>query len=359
MNTYHFIGLVGFIIAVTTLIVQQLEHNRKNTWDIQELPVSRTWVWICRILVGALFLFSGFVKANDYMGFGYKLEEYFYVFSMSWMVPTAMFGAWFISVFEIAVGVAVLVGFRMRITAWLLLLMMVFFTFLTGYSAITGAVTDCGCFGDALKITPTESFLKDIILTLLIIPIFRVRKSIQPTPNVSVATFLTAFAFMVSGVYSYYCHENLPVVDYRAYKVGVDLNICTTQPGPDGIPKCKDWEPFPYESDEMPDLFAGKTLMIVMYDMDLAPPEQIKKTVELSNALQGSGTKVVMATSTGPSSLKGYVSEYQLPYPIIFMDQTVLKTIVRSTPGYMLLENGVIKGKWHYNNTPDVSQPPF
>src|SRR4051812_37722650 len=121
---------------------------------------------IARILVGALFIFSGFIKANDPMGFGYKLQEYFEVFNMHWMIPVASFLAIFICIFEMAVGVALLLGARVKLVLWLLSLMMVFFTFLTFYSAYYNKVTSCGCFGDAIPLTPWQSFYKDIILCI-------------------------------------------------------------------------------------------------------------------------------------------------------------------------------------------------
>jgi uncharacterized membrane protein YphA (DoxX/SURF4 family) len=119
---------------------------------------------IVRVLVGVLFIVSGLIKANDTMGFGYKLIEYFELFNMYAFVEYATGIAMFICIFEIMVGVTLLVGAFTRLTMWLLLLMIIFFTLLTGYSAVTGKITDCGCFGDAVKLKPVESFIKDIVL---------------------------------------------------------------------------------------------------------------------------------------------------------------------------------------------------
>jgi uncharacterized membrane protein YphA (DoxX/SURF4 family) len=116
-----------------------------------------------RFIVGVLFIISGLIKANDPLGFSYKLEEYFAVFGWDFFKPMALSLSVAITVFEIICGVAVLIGSRMRLFAWLLLLMILFFTFLTFYSAYFNKVTDCGCFGDALHLTPWQSFSKDII----------------------------------------------------------------------------------------------------------------------------------------------------------------------------------------------------
>ncbi|MEI6523595.1 MAG: DoxX family protein, partial [Bacteroidota bacterium] len=137
-------------------------------------------VAICRILVGVLFIISGLIKANDPIGFSYKLQEYFEVFGMEFFVPFALTLSVLITVFEIVCGVATLIGSRMKLFSWLLLLMIIFFTFLTFYSAYFNKVTDCGCFGDALHLTPWQSFTKDIVLLVWILPIFLWRNKIQP-----------------------------------------------------------------------------------------------------------------------------------------------------------------------------------
>ena len=142
-------------------------------------------VTIARIIVGNLFIFSGVVKANDPLGFSYKLEEYFVEFGMNWewlhsiLVPLAAA----LCIAEIIMGVAVLVGWRMKEISWSLLLMIGFFTILTGASAIFEIVRSCGCFGDAIPLTPWQSFFKDIILMVFILIIFAKRNVIKPWEN--------------------------------------------------------------------------------------------------------------------------------------------------------------------------------
>ena len=137
----------------------------------------KTLSWISRMLVGALFIVSGLIKANDAVGFSYKLEEYFTVFGTLWMNDYALILAAFVCILEIILGVAVIFGTRMVTVSWLLLLMIVFFTFLTFYSAYFNKVTDCGCFGDALKLTPWQSFTKDLVLLFFVLIIFIDRKN--------------------------------------------------------------------------------------------------------------------------------------------------------------------------------------
>jgi uncharacterized membrane protein YphA (DoxX/SURF4 family) len=345
-----------------------------------ELPFTHTLMWGIRIYIAILFTFSGFVKVNDYIGFSYKLEEYFQVFAEATPFLAGFWGfweglslplSWAISVFEMGLAMAILVGWHMRTTALLTLLMMIFFTFLTGYSAVTGKVTDCGCFGDALKLAPWESFTKDLIYMIMLVPLFLVRKHIKPIPNNLVATVITAVVVVGSGAYAFYCHENLPQVDYRAYRAGTDLNICTTQPGPDGLIKCKDWDEIYYKdfvaeakaatdsTYQKPGPIAplsGTTLMVIMYDMTKTDEAALKASGELARSLQGTGLQVLGATSTGPSQVAPMVEANNLPYPFSFRDATMLKTIVRSNPGYMLLKEGVVVKKWHHNNAPDKAE---
>lgn len=239
----------------------------------------RVITWISRVLVGSLFIVSGLIKANDPLGFAYKLQDYYLVFADQKLLSffnsglfmnTAVEMSIIICMIEVVLGIAVLFGVRMKIVGPILLLMIIFFTFLTGFSAITGEVTDCGCFGDALKLTPLESFYKDIVLLLLIIPIFWWRGKIvrnridEDLIVLAVALVLIAlFSFgviswgfplwmslvmfliilglkrlltpkqgdwAVSGVsllavlgFSVYCVSHLPVKDFRAYRQGNNL----------------------------------------------------------------------------------------------------------------------------------------
>ena len=134
---------------------------------------------ISRFLVGVLFIISGLIKANDTIGFSYKLAEYFEVFGMEWLSAFALLIAVSICVFEILLGTMLLIGSRIKFVSWSLLLMIVFFTFLTFFSAYFNKVTDCGCFGDALKLTPWQSFTKDMVLLFFILLLFKSQNKIQ------------------------------------------------------------------------------------------------------------------------------------------------------------------------------------
>jgi len=135
-----------------------------------------------RIFVGILFIISGLIKLNDPVGFSYKLAEYFSetVFNIPFLVPYTLALALFLVILEVVLGVMLLIGYKTKFTIWSLLLLIVFFTFLTFYSAYFDVVKDCGCFGDALKLTPWESFTKDLVLLVFILILFFNMKLVKP-----------------------------------------------------------------------------------------------------------------------------------------------------------------------------------
>jgi uncharacterized membrane protein YphA (DoxX/SURF4 family) len=365
MTGYQIVGIFFALLGLVSSGVLLYEWQKYRSLDLQKLPLTEVLIWVIRIAVGVLFIYSGFVKANDYVGFAYKLDEYFKVFGQhfpplkgffDFFIPLAEPLAWFISVFEIALAVALIVGWQMNLTAWLTLLMMVFFTVLTGYSHFTGAVTDCGCFGDALKLAPWESFTKDIILMVVLLPLFAVRRSIPPFPSGRMASLVTGMAFLTSGIFSYYCHENLPLIDYRPYQLGVDLNVCTTEITEEGYAKCKDWFPyFPDQSSSF-EILQGQTLMVIAYRLDKAPVDALQEAAALADELESNDIRVVLATATPSEQMRQITGQIGWQQPVTLMDETVLKTIIRSHPGYMLLDDGVIRHKWHHNNAPEVTE---
>src|ERR1700743_3746964 len=173
-----------------------------------------------RGLVGILFIFSGLVKADDPLGLSYKMQEFFEVWNIHFLDHLTLTFSMIMIVFEIVAGVAVLVGWRMRLFSWLLLVLMIFFTFLTGYAYLSGKVRECGCFGDCIPLTAGESFVKDIVLLALVLFLFVMRDRIRPLwpPVGSVAVLVAAALF--SFIFQGYVLKHLPVVDCLPYKKG-------------------------------------------------------------------------------------------------------------------------------------------
>lgn len=236
---------------------------------------------ISRILVGSLFIVSGLIKANDAIGFSFKLHDYFApdVLNIPFLIDYTYPLAAFICVAEIMLGLSVLVGAKMQLTSWSLLLMIIFFDGLTFYSAYFDKVKDCGCFGDALKLTPWESFSKDVVLLFFSVILFIFRKEITPNKNredlkyilpslVLIALFslgvtgwwfpvifsiivyalmflikrfdrnewrLLSLSLIASLIFTIYCYDHLPIKDFRAYKVNANISEGMVVP-PDALP---------------------------------------------------------------------------------------------------------------------------
>ncbi|MEJ7611021.1 MAG: BT_3928 family protein [Ferruginibacter sp.] len=185
-------------------------------------------VTAARILTGLLFIFSGLVKAIDPKGLAYKMQEFFEAWSNSGFMPGLMksFDHYALSfsvimiTLEVAVGVALLIGWQKKLTAVILLLLMLFFTFLTAYVLFTGKIRACGCFGDCLPLTPVQTFTKDIILLVLSLFILLNVKYIRPVAKPLFSTLYMIAATAAVLFLQWYVLRNLPVVDCLPYKPG-------------------------------------------------------------------------------------------------------------------------------------------
>lgn len=355
-------------------------------------------VTLSRILVGGLFIFSGLIKLNDPLGFAYKLEDYFApdVLNMEFLTPFALTLSVIIVVFEVWVGIAVLIGQFRKFTVWSLLLMILFFTFLTFYSAYFNKVTDCGCFGDAIKLTPWESFIKDVILLFFILILFFGRKHITPwftnmTRNLILITTLIVCFFVVNRVLNH-----LPYIDFRAYKVGTNIpeamhipenapkpvqeidwifeidgkeQIITTQgeyPAVNGtyvgvkdsrvidpgfIPAIQDFNIESEDGSVMEHFMQQeKLLMVLVYNVERANPKGFSHIKSLTDRAKQRGYTVIGLSASIGQPIEQLKKEHQLLFDFYFCDQTVLKTIVRSNPSVVELQRGTILQKAHWKD---------
>ncbi|MEI9912448.1 MAG: BT_3928 family protein [Bacteroidota bacterium] len=173
---------------------------------------------ITRIIVGVLFIFSGLIKANDPLGLSYKMQEFFELWGMEHFNSWTLLSSILMNAFEIIAGFALLLGWRIKLFSWLLLLLIVFFTFLTGYTYITGKPTNCGCFGDCIPISSQTSFLKDVVLTILIGFLFWHRNRIKPLFSNMVGTLSMLLITILSFGIQWYSLNYLPVVDCLPFK---------------------------------------------------------------------------------------------------------------------------------------------
>jgi len=190
---------------------------------------------IARVVVGVLFIFSGLVKANDPLGLSYKMQEFFEVWGIHWLDHFTLAFSLIMIVFEIVAGVAVLLGWRMRLFSWLLLLLIIFFTFLTGYAYLSGKVRECGCFGDCIPLTAGQSFTKDCVLLALILFLFAMKDRIRPVLNPVSSAAILILATIGSFGFQWHVLVHLPSVDCLPYRVHNNI-LEKMKPPPGAIP---------------------------------------------------------------------------------------------------------------------------
>ncbi len=184
----------------------------------------QTFLKILRWLVGLLFIFSGLIKANDPLGLSYKMQEFFDVWGMSFLSDYTLGLAYCMNLLEIITGIALLIKFPYKQTLWLLLGLILFFTFLTGYALFSGKIKTCGCFGDCLVLTPKISFIKDILLLISILLLLITHKKVKTNFSNSLGIFILLISTIGVGYGQYYVLQNLPFIDCLPYKVGNDIN---------------------------------------------------------------------------------------------------------------------------------------
>jgi uncharacterized membrane protein YphA (DoxX/SURF4 family) len=176
-----------------------------------------------RIFVGVLFIFSGLIKANDPLGLSYKMQEFFEIWHMDFLNSYTLVFSILMIAFEIIAGFAVILGWQFRLFSWLLFLLIIFFTFLTGYAVLSGKIKECGCFGDCIKLTAEQSFTKDLVLFLLIGFLLIKRDQIQSFFSPLVSIVLLLVVTIGSFAMQFYVLEHLPLFDCLPYKKGVDI----------------------------------------------------------------------------------------------------------------------------------------
>ena len=357
-------------------------------------------VGVSRIFVGVLFIISGLIKLNDPVGFSFKLGDYFApeVLNLPFLEPYALVIAVLVVILEVLLGVMLIVGYAKKITLWSLLLMIVFFTFLTFYSAYFNKVTDCGCFGDALKLTPWESFTKDVVLLILILFLYKGSRYIQPFFSKGVRSITIFISLILCLWLGLHVLEHLPVIDFRAYKVGTNITrgMQTPADAPAAVyqynwsfdvngqqktvinrgedPKIdgtllgvetsvlqKGYEPpihdFSIErdgTDYTTQMLEEENLLVVIaYNLDVSQNEGFISIKEATDTAIEKGYTVIGISASSTPETEKLAAKYDLDFKFYFCDMTALKTIIRSNPSIMSLEKGTILQKLHFN---DVDQ---
>jgi uncharacterized membrane protein YphA (DoxX/SURF4 family) len=371
---------------------------------------SSKLLWPARILVGLLFIFSGLIKLNDPLGFSYKLEEYFEVLNLVFLNPISVFISISLCALEVILGLFLLTGFYAKKVAWGLLLLIIFFTFLTFYSAAFDVVKTCGCFGDAIPLTPWQSFGKDLVLMVLIVFIFINRNFIKSTTNQKNSiTGISLAIIVLPNLFGLYTYTFLPIIDFLPYKEGA--NIIESMKIPAGAlqdefeiiytlknkntgekkeindkdyiatkiyadtnwvlesssepklikegyqPKIKDLNVFDSQGvTYTEEIFDNPyyNLVAVSWSLDKTNRKALGDINALAiNAKENFNTRSVFLTSNSPKDAEVLVKELKLLPDVFFADAVPLKSMVRSNPGLMLLKDGVVIKKWPSSALPN------
>lgn len=357
-------------------------------------------VQTCRYILAITFIFSGFVKGIDPLGTAYKLHDYFMAFGMEWMNPTTTTLAFILCASELSIGLLLFFGAGQRLGAWGAFIYMIAFTPLTLYLAIANPVSDCGCFGDALKLSNWQTFYKNIVFLFAAIVLFANRKNLICKHSAIWDFSMTILLVMLSFLPPTHGYRNLPAIDFRPYSVGTNLRdaLATPEDAPadiykttlyyqkDGVTKEFDETNYPWQDstwqfvDSKSELISkgytpeihdfilttsngvnatdsiinhdGYTFIVVAKRLNEMPQNGIDALVELNQKAKSSGIGLICATASPSNEISRFISNNG-SMDFVSGDETMLKTIVRSNPGILLLYNGTIIGKWHWRNIPD------
>lgn len=356
---------------------------------------------ISRAITGILFIFSGLIKAMDPHGLAYKMQEFYDVWStnhslaslMYWLSDVALPLAIIMITLEIIVGVGILLGIWKKFFTWLILLLIIFFAFLTGYAALSGKISTCGCFGDCIPLTSMESFIKDLVLLVLILILFFGRKYIIPLFTPSFDILLLVISTFLVIYYQWYNMRHLPTVDCLPFKTGGNVLQLRKMPA-DAVPDKKEYT-FVYEKNgkkqnftikDLPDsswTFVSREDILISKGKDNEPP------IKDFNLMTTSGNDTTEAVLTLDASyylffvkdfdntnywFDNFTRIYQhakqsnrLLYivtpqmtqannffntrndynvPVFSLDATAFKTAARTNPELYLMKGPVIKDKW-------------
>jgi uncharacterized membrane protein YphA (DoxX/SURF4 family) len=315
-------------------------------------------VQLSRIFVGAMFIFSGFVKLVDPIGSQYKFEEYFgeSVLNLEFLIPYALPFSIVLIIIEIMLGVALLLGYKPKSTVLSLLGLTSLFLFLTWYSAYYNKVTDCGCFGDAIKLTPWETFWKNVVLIgLILLLLLRVQNIKEIFPK-KLTSFLILFALVSFSYTTFHVLNHLPIIDFRAYAVGKNIKEGMKYPEDGSIPPVHDFMLEDTQNDLAPEILAmDKVLLVIVYNASKSYRKGFAEIKKIADQAINKGYNVYGVSASFEDDLILIQNNYDLPFNFLFCDETTLKTMIRANPGIMTLSKGTVTGKWNWNDIDDIN----
>lgn len=362
----------------------------------------KVWVNICRFVLAVVFIFSGFVKAIDPFGSFYKIQDYLTAFNLISWFP----GYWpllfavLLAAVEFCAGIYLFLGIRRKISSTLAFLLMLVMTPLTLYLALADPVSDCGCFGDALVLTNWQTFGKNVVLLVAAVTVFRQWREITRFITLKMEWIFSMYTILFVFALSAYCLRNLPLLDFRPYKIGTNIKAGMEIPEgaklsvlettfvmekdgkrkeftldnyPDStwtfvetrtIVKEKGYEP-PIHDFAMQSLTSGTditdsvltsrgyTFLLVAHRIEEADDSNIDLINEIYDYSVEHGYGFYALTSSPEDAIALWCDRTGAEYPFCQMDDITLKTIIRSNPGLLLIKDGTILNKWSDSQLPD------
>ena len=353
-----------------------------------------------RLLIGVVFIFSSFVKGIDPLGTVYRMEDYFLAFNMPSLFPAALPLTILLCAVEFMVGISLFFNLWIRRISWVLLLMMTYFTVLTFFDAVYNLVPDCGCFGDALKMTNVQTFIKNIVLMVFVIPVFAWRNKYRGLLKVPASVIVLALFTAGFTALSIHSYRTLPLIDFMAWKVGNRVNkteakpvtfyvtyknqktgeekeyVSPNYPWNDSI-WLDEWI-FHSQRVDDPNLNEGIVLrvedqygsdltasildnpdyqfILVAYDLKKSDRDGLVRILPLYKKAMADGYSFVCLSNSLPEEIRVFRMDNGFAFDIYNADDIVLKTMVRSNPGLILLKDGVVLAKWPFRSFPTYEE---
>ena len=361
--------------------------------------MKKVIVNICRLVLAVAFIFSGFVKAVDPLGTKYKISDYLSVWGIEKFIPDALTitASVALATFEFTVGILLLFSIRRRLMSKLALIFMSLMTLLTIWIAIANPVEDCGCFGDALILSNVETLVKNVILLAAAIVVacapLMMRRFISKNNQWIVTNYTLLFILVIAAIGL----TNLPVLDFRPYKMGADIKKATTLPEGAKLPEYrttfileKNGERKEFDVDNYPDSTwtfidsktekiadgdtpeitdfsveqkgeditqdilsdTSYTFLLVSPFLEQADDTELDDINTIYEYCVDNGYKFYCLTASNEDAINRWIDITGAEYPFCSTDETTLKTVVRSNPGLVLLKDGVVINKWSHNRLP-------
>lgn len=351
-----------------------------------------------RIFVGLVFIFSSFVKGVDPLGTAYQMDDYFTAFSVNWASSFSLFLSIALSTFEFLIGISLLVKLEFKKTSWAVLGMMCFFALLTFYNALTNTVTDCACFGDAIKLSNWATFYKNLVLLVFVFILFKYRNSVKIKLSTSLQRIIISAVIIGFASFSFYQYKHLPFIDFRQWKIGTD--ITPSEEGSDSYyltyRNIKTGETQEYLSPDYPwqdsawsanwefqnqriekwkrdksyelviEDFSGRDLtkslldqsgyrlIIVARDLNKIDPEIFREYTKVANHLSSNSYFIMGLTNSSIADYAKFRSETGFRYQFYQVDEVILKGMIRANPGIILLKDKKIINKWNFKDQPSI-----